>query len=70
MNCLWADPTTEKELPLIDATAKAGCEYFVIDAGFFAGIPLLQKMHLIYLPALHTLLPAHFKMSHPGAAPY
>lgn len=33
MNCLWADPTTEKELPLIDAAAEAGCEYFCIDAG-------------------------------------
>lgn len=35
MNCLWADPTTEKELPLIDAAAAAGCEYFVIDAGWY-----------------------------------
>jgi alpha-galactosidase len=35
MNCLWADPTTEKELPLIDAAARAGAEYFVIDAGWF-----------------------------------
>lgn len=38
MHCLWADPTTEKELPLIDAAAKAGCEYFVIDAGWYADI--------------------------------
>lgn len=36
MNCLWADPTTEKELPLIDAAAKAGCEYFCIDAGWYS----------------------------------
>lgn len=36
MNCLFADPTTAKELPLIDAAAKAGCEYFVIDAGWYA----------------------------------
>lgn len=36
MNCLWADPTEEKELPLIAAAAKAGCEYFVIDAGWYA----------------------------------
>lgn len=36
MNCLFADPTTEKELPLIDAAADAGCEYFVIDAGWYA----------------------------------
>jgi len=32
MNCLWGDPTEEKELPQIAAAAKAGCEYFVIDA--------------------------------------
>lgn len=36
MNCLFGDPTTEKELPLIDAAARAGCEYFVIDAGWYA----------------------------------
>lgn len=36
MNCLWADPTAEKEFPLIDAAAEAGCEYFCIDAGWYA----------------------------------
>lgn len=36
MNCLWGDPTAEKEFPLIDAAAEAGCEYFVIDAGWYA----------------------------------
>ena len=36
MNCLWGDPTEAKELPLITAAAKAGCEYFVIDAGWYA----------------------------------
>jgi len=36
MNCLWGDPTEEKELPLIAAAAAAGCEYFVIDAGWYA----------------------------------
>ena len=36
MNCLHGDPTTAKELPLIDAAAKAGCDYFVIDAGWYA----------------------------------
>jgi alpha-galactosidase len=36
MNCLWGDPTEAKELPMIDAAAKAGCEYFVIDAGWYA----------------------------------
>ncbi|MHB9036333.1 MAG: glycoside hydrolase family 36 protein [Armatimonadota bacterium] len=36
MNCLWADPTTEKEIPLIDAAAEVGCEYYCIDAGWYA----------------------------------
>ncbi|PYI56618.1 glycoside hydrolase family 36 protein [Paenibacillus flagellatus] len=39
MNCLFADPTTEKLLPLIDAAAEAGCEYFCIDAGWYADGP-------------------------------
>ena len=38
MNCLSGNPTTEKELPLINAAAKAGCDYFVIDAGWYADI--------------------------------
>lgn len=36
MNCLNADPTTEKEIPLIDVAAATGCEYYVIDAGWYA----------------------------------
>jgi alpha-galactosidase len=36
MNCLWGDPTTVKLLPLIDAAADVGCEYFCIDAGWYA----------------------------------
>ncbi|MGE5647843.1 MAG: alpha-galactosidase [Acidobacteriota bacterium] len=36
MNCVEGDATTEKELPLIEAAAEAGCEYFVIDAGWYA----------------------------------
>lgn len=36
MNCLYGDPTTKKLLPLIDAAAEAGCEYFCIDAGWYA----------------------------------
>ncbi len=39
MNCLFGDPTTGKELPLIDAAAGAGCEYYVIDAGWYAPGP-------------------------------
>lgn len=35
MNCLWADPTTEKELPMIDAASAAGCEYYCIDSGWY-----------------------------------
>lgn len=34
MNCLWARPTDKKLLPLIDAAADIGCEYFCIDAGW------------------------------------
>lgn len=36
MNCLWGSPTTEKELPMIDAAAEIGCEYYVVDAGWYA----------------------------------
>lgn len=39
MNCLWGDPTAEKEYPLIDAAAEAGCEYFCIDAGWYSAGP-------------------------------
>ncbi|KAA8999699.1 alpha-galactosidase [Paenibacillus spiritus] len=36
MNCLWGSPTTAKLLPLIDAAAEIGAEYFCIDAGWYA----------------------------------
>lgn len=39
MNCLWGDPTTEKELPLIEKAAEAGCEYYCIDAGWYSDGP-------------------------------
>lgn len=35
MNCLWGDPTTEKELPLIAAAAEAGCRYYCVDCGWY-----------------------------------
>ncbi|ROQ41621.1 melibiase [Frondihabitans sp. PhB188] len=35
MNTLMGDPTTEKLLPLIDAAAETGVEYFVIDCGWY-----------------------------------
>jgi alpha-galactosidase len=36
MNCLWAKPTTAKERPMIAAAAKAGCEIYVMDAGWYS----------------------------------
>lgn len=36
MNCLYGDPTTAKELPMIEEAARSGCEYYVIDAGWYA----------------------------------
>ncbi|MBA2481024.1 MAG: alpha-galactosidase [Planctomycetes bacterium] len=36
MNCLFGDPTTAALLPLIDAAAEVGCEYFCIDCGWYA----------------------------------
>jgi alpha-galactosidase len=38
MNTLNGDPTTAKLLPLIDAAAATGAEYFVIDSGWYADI--------------------------------
>ncbi|MDT0572918.1 alpha-galactosidase [Streptomyces sp. DSM 3412] len=35
MNTLMGDPTTEKLLPLIDAAAEVGAEYFCVDAGWY-----------------------------------
>lgn len=36
MNCLMADPTTAKEIPVIDKAAEAGAEYYCMDAGWYA----------------------------------
>lgn len=35
MNCLNADPDWDKEMPLIEAAALAGCEYYCVDAGWY-----------------------------------
>lgn len=35
MNCLWARPSSEKLVPLIEAAAEAGAEVFCIDDGWF-----------------------------------
>ena len=34
MNCLGANPTEENEIPIIDLAARAGAEYYVMDAGW------------------------------------
>ncbi|BBC36548.1 Alpha-galactosidase [Streptomyces graminofaciens] len=39
MNTLMGDPTTEKLLPLIDAAAEVGAEYFCVDAGWYDDEP-------------------------------
>lgn len=36
MNCLWGNPTTRDELPLIDMAAECGCEYYCIDCGWYS----------------------------------
>ncbi|MEU4739800.1 glycoside hydrolase family 36 protein [Actinosynnema sp. NPDC023658] len=35
MNTLMGDPTTEKLLPLVDAAADVGADYFCVDAGWY-----------------------------------
>jgi len=39
MNSLRAEPTEEKLLPVIAAAARAGCEYFCVDAGWYSNEP-------------------------------
>lgn len=36
MNCLNADPTTAREIPIIDAAAEIGAEIYCMDAGWYA----------------------------------
>jgi alpha-galactosidase len=38
MNTLMGNPTTERLLPLIEAAARVGAEYFCIDSGWYAEI--------------------------------
>lgn len=38
MNTLMGDPTTERLMPLVTAAARAGAEYFCIDAGWYSEI--------------------------------
>ncbi|MEW5814961.1 MAG: alpha-galactosidase [Spirochaetota bacterium] len=36
MYCLFSDVTAEKTFPLVDTAAGLGCEYYVIDAGWYS----------------------------------
>ena len=36
INCLWADPTEDKMIPIIDKAAETGAEYYCMDAGWYA----------------------------------
>ncbi len=36
MGCLWAQPTTEKEIPVIDKAAEMGAEVYCMDAGWYS----------------------------------
>jgi len=38
MNTLMGNPTTQRLLPLIDAAAEVGAEYFCIDSGWYADV--------------------------------
>ena len=38
MNCIWADPTLENQIPLIDAAAAAGCEGYCMDSGWYCAL--------------------------------
>jgi len=61
MNCLWGDPTEAKELPMIAAAAKAGCEYYVIDAGWYAELDEDWSQTLGGWQASHTRWPSGIK---------
>ena len=36
MNCLWGNPTVSAELPKIKEASLLGCEYYVMDSGWYA----------------------------------
>ena len=36
MNCLFGEPTTKKELPMIKRAAEMGCEYYCVDCGWYS----------------------------------
>ena len=74
MNCLWGDPTEANELPMIAAAAKAGCEFYVIDAGWYADLHEDWSQTLGTWQASATRFPHGLKslldqISHAGMTP-
>ncbi len=44
MNCLFGDPTDEKEREIIDRAAALGCEYYCLDCGWYDAGPWWDKV--------------------------
>ena len=44
MNCLFGDPTDEKERQIIDRAAALGCEYYCLDAGWYDAGPWWDRV--------------------------
>ena len=44
MNCLFGDPTDEKERMIIDRAAALGCEYYCLDCGWYDAGPWWNKV--------------------------
>ena len=44
MNCLFGDPTEEKEKMIIDRAAALGCEYYCLDAGWYDAGPWWDRV--------------------------
>ncbi len=44
MNCLFGDPTEEKEKEIIDRAAALGCEYYCLDAGWYDSGPWWDRV--------------------------
>lgn len=44
MNCLFGDPTDEKERMIIDRAAALGCEYYCLDCGWYDSGPWWDKV--------------------------
>ena len=44
MNCLFGDPTEEKEKQIIDRAAALGCEYYCLDAGWYDAGPWWDRV--------------------------